>query len=39
MIGGLAVATVYTLIFVPVMYSLMRRRAPKVLTAEEEGGT
>jgi CzcA family heavy metal efflux pump len=26
-IGGLAVATVYTLFFVPVMYSLMRRKA------------
>ena len=28
-IGGLAVATFYTLFFVPVMYSLMRRQAPK----------
>ncbi len=35
-IGGLAIATVYTLFFVPVMYSLMRRRAPKILTAEQE---
>jgi len=35
-IGGLAVATVYTLFFVPVMYSLMRRRTPKILTAEQE---
>jgi CzcA family heavy metal efflux pump len=35
-IGGLAVATVYTLFFVPVMYSLMRRRAPKDLNAEQE---
>jgi multidrug efflux pump subunit AcrB len=36
-IGGLAVATVYTLFFVPVMYSLMRRQAPKHLDAEKEG--
>jgi multidrug efflux pump subunit AcrB len=35
-IGGLAVATVYTLFFVPVMYSLMRRQPPKVLGNEEE---
>jgi multidrug efflux pump subunit AcrB len=28
-IGGLAVATSYTLFFVPVMYSLLRRRAPR----------
>ena len=35
-IGGLAVATVYTLFFVPVMYSLMRRRAPKDFDAEQE---
>jgi len=35
-IGGLAIATVYTLFFVPVMYSLMRRRAPNILTAEQE---
>jgi CzcA family heavy metal efflux pump len=32
-IGGLAVATIYTLFFVPVMYSMMRRRPPKT-TAE-----
>jgi len=32
-IGGLAVATSYTLFFVPVMYSLLRRRAPQL--AEE----
>ena len=36
-IGGLTVATVYTLFFVPVMYSLMRRQAPKNLDAEKEG--
>jgi multidrug efflux pump subunit AcrB len=35
-IGGLSVATVYTLLFVPVMYSLMRRHAPKFLEAEHE---
>ena len=28
-IGGLALATIYTLFFVPVMYSLMRRSAPR----------
>jgi multidrug efflux pump subunit AcrB len=28
-IGGLVVATFFTLFFVPVMYSLLRRRAPK----------
>jgi hypothetical protein len=27
-IGGLLVATVYTLFFVPVMYSLLRRKPP-----------
>ncbi|HSZ57464.1 MAG TPA: efflux RND transporter permease subunit [Tepidisphaeraceae bacterium] len=38
-IGGLTVATVYTLLFVPVMYSLMRRRPPKDFEGEakEEG--
>ncbi|HWE95152.1 MAG TPA: efflux RND transporter permease subunit [Tepidisphaeraceae bacterium] len=36
-IGGLAVATVYTLFFVPVMYSLMRRRPPRDLRAGQEG--
>jgi multidrug efflux pump subunit AcrB len=35
-IGGLAIATVYTLFFVPVMYSLMRRRVPRILTAQQE---
>jgi CzcA family heavy metal efflux pump len=33
-IGGLAVATIYTLLFVPVMYSLMRGQAPKLLDKE-----
>ena len=28
-IGGLLVATVFTLFFVPVMYSLLRRQAPR----------
>ena len=36
-IGGLSIATVYTLFFVPVMYSLMRRRPPKDFNAEQEG--
>jgi multidrug efflux pump subunit AcrB len=35
-IGGLTVATVYTLLFVPVMYSLMRTKAPKILEKEQE---
>ena len=35
-IGGLAIATVYTLFFVPVMYSLMRRQPPKDFDKEEE---
>ena len=35
-IGGLTVATVYTLFFVPVMYSLMRRRAPIDFKGEDE---
>jgi CzcA family heavy metal efflux pump len=33
-IGGLAVATIYTLFFVPVMYSLMRRQAPANVDAK-----
>jgi CzcA family heavy metal efflux pump len=36
-IGGLTVATVYTLFFVPVMYSLMRHQTPKNFDAEKEG--
>jgi CzcA family heavy metal efflux pump len=36
-IGGLAIATIYTLFFVPIMYSLMRRTPPKNLSAEQEG--
>jgi multidrug efflux pump subunit AcrB len=36
-IGGLTVATVYTLFFVPVMYTLMRRSAPKNPDTEQEG--
>ena len=34
-IGGLAVATFATLFFVPVIYSLLRRQAPKILTEED----
>lgn len=34
-IGGLAVATLYTLFFVPIMYTLMRRAAPKNFDSEE----
>ena len=33
-IGGLAMATAYTLFFVPLMYSLLRRRAPRAAEAE-----
>jgi multidrug efflux pump subunit AcrB len=35
-IGGLTVATFYTLFFVPVMYSLMRGQPPKDFDKEEE---
>jgi multidrug efflux pump subunit AcrB len=35
-IGGLLVATFFTLFFVPVMYSLLRRKAPKPEEPEEE---
>jgi multidrug efflux pump subunit AcrB len=35
-IGGLMVATFYTLFFVPVTYSLLRRKAPKVRSDENE---
>jgi multidrug efflux pump subunit AcrB len=34
-IGGLLVATGFTLFFVPVMYSLLRRKPPKPQTADE----
>jgi multidrug efflux pump subunit AcrB len=34
-IGGLVMATFFTLFFVPVMYSLLRRQAPKRLTDDE----
>src|SRR5439155_21971846 len=34
-IGGLLVATVFTLVFVPVMYSLLRRKPPKPETNDE----
>src|SRR5262249_2919959 len=35
-IGGLLVATVYTLVFVPVLYSLLRRKPPR--TADHDSG-
>jgi len=35
-IGGLLVATVFTLVFVPVMYSVLRRTAPRTLVEEAE---
>ena len=34
-IGGLSMATFATLLFVPVMYSLMRRTAPETEVEEE----
>jgi multidrug efflux pump subunit AcrB len=37
-IGGLLVATMFTLFFVPVMYSLLRRKPPAPETADEETG-
>src|ERR1700716_3176605 len=36
-IGGLMVATFYTLFFVPVMYSLLRRKPPAPEPADEDG--
>jgi multidrug efflux pump subunit AcrB len=35
-IGGLMVATVYTLFFVPTAYSVLQRKAPKELDREEQ---
>jgi multidrug efflux pump subunit AcrB len=35
-IGGLALATPATLFFVPVMYSILRRRPPKPMESELE---
>jgi multidrug efflux pump subunit AcrB len=35
-IGGLLVATFFTLLFVPVMYSLLRRKPPRPETVDEE---
>jgi multidrug efflux pump subunit AcrB len=35
-IGGLLVATVATLFFVPVVYTLLRRKAPRVLTDDDD---
>ncbi len=37
-IGGLLAATVFTLFFVPVMYSLLRRAAPRPETDDPDGG-
>ena len=34
-VGGLVCATVSTLFFVPVMYSLLRRQPPKEIVLEE----
>jgi multidrug efflux pump subunit AcrB len=36
-IGGLLVATFFTLFFVPVLYSLLRRKPPAPKTPDEEG--
>jgi multidrug efflux pump subunit AcrB len=36
-IGGLMVATFYTLFFVPVTYSLLRRTPPRQVSDEGEG--
>jgi multidrug efflux pump subunit AcrB len=36
-IGGLVVATFFTLVFVPVMYSLLRRKPPKPEVADDQG--
>jgi multidrug efflux pump subunit AcrB len=38
-IGGLLVATFFTLFFVPVMYSLLRRKPPKPEVADDEWGS
>src|SRR2546421_5823726 len=38
-IGGLLMATVFTLLFVPVMYSLLRRTAPKTAVEDEDQGS
>jgi multidrug efflux pump subunit AcrB len=37
-IGGLLVATVYTLLFVPVLYSLLRRKPPALATPDGDTG-
>jgi CzcA family heavy metal efflux pump len=38
-IGGLLVATFFTLFFVPVMYSVLRRKAPKAEPSDDETET
>jgi multidrug efflux pump subunit AcrB len=35
-IGGLLLATIFTLFFVPIMYSLLRRKPPRLETADDE---
>jgi multidrug efflux pump subunit AcrB len=35
-IGGLMIATFYTLFFVPVTYSLLRRQPPKDFGSEDD---
>jgi hypothetical protein len=35
-IGGLLIATFFTLFFVPVMYSLLRRKPPRPETVDDE---
>ncbi len=37
-IGGLLVATFFTLLFVPVMYSLLRQKPPRAEEIEDEAG-
>ena len=37
-IGGLLLATVYTLLFVPVLYSLLRRKPPVPRNADDDSG-
>ena len=36
-VGGLLLATFYTLFLVPVMYSLLRRKAPRIQLDEVQG--
>jgi multidrug efflux pump subunit AcrB len=34
-VGGLMIATFYTLVFVPVVYSVLRRTSPKTFDRED----